>query len=70
MFGFSIVYTGRAKVILICTFKRKNEVTHYVKGLRPKLSKMYFGNMPKYSKEEEVEVEYVKQRTELAKKNA
>lgn len=43
MEGFTIIYQGRCKVVLVQTHKRSKEVTEHVKGLRSKLPKFYFG---------------------------
>ena len=43
--GFSIVYQGRCKVVFISFHKRKKTVSNHVRGLKSKLSNMYFGNI-------------------------
>ena len=42
MEGFSIVYHGRCKVVLIVKHKRKTQVTEHIRGLKGKLPKFYF----------------------------
>jgi hypothetical protein len=48
MEGFTIIYHGRCKIVLIETHKRSKEVTEHIKGLRPKLPKFYFGKKGKF----------------------
>jgi hypothetical protein len=42
MDGFSIVYQGRCKVVLIVNHKRNTNVTEHIRGLKNKLPKFYF----------------------------
>lgn len=70
MEGFSIVYRGRCKVVLIVNHKRKNEVTEHIRGLKSKLPNFYFGkkgslmSSEKPQKFESEKINYVKDRQE------